>query len=204
MGNGGGPDQGSDWRHIQGQSQSFWSPAGEDVERESAAPGQEGAVQEGRLGETPGHKCQRVSKGRGWDQRGLGADEPPRQRLLGAGGIGGAGATWMETGSRVCREQEASGKAGIPACPSPPTPQRGLSGLALWQPGEELGWVNSKPLRRAADRREGHHGAAGLGAHLSGLRVKRFWGWGLGLLGLLWGWGQHTGQPQGPSSSEVH
>lgn len=51
---------------------------------------------------------------------------------------------------------------------------------------------------------EKQHSTAGVGTHLPGLRVKGFWGWSFGLLGLLWGWGQHTRKSQGPSSSEIH
>lgn len=39
------------------------------------------------LEETPGHKCQGVSKPRSWDQRGLGGHESTRQRPPGAGGV---------------------------------------------------------------------------------------------------------------------
>lgn len=51
---------------------------------------------------------------------------------------------------------------------------------------------------------ERQRSTAGLGTHLPGLRVKGFWRWSFGLLGFLWGWGQHTGKPQGSSSSKIH
>lgn len=81
-------------RHTQGQSQSLWNPVGMDTERERGAEADQGRSLARRepcrrrgwgkhnvweaLEETPGHKCQGISKPRAGDQRGLGVEEIPR------------------------------------------------------------------------------------------------------------------------------
>lgn len=99
-------------------------------------PGQEGALEEDMLGETQcqkaleetaGHKCQGVSKRRGQDQRGLGQMSLPDRGCLEQLGLGRGGSACMGMGSRVCREQGASGKAGYPSLSCTPNPTDGVS-----------------------------------------------------------------------------
>lgn len=189
-GDGGGPDQGGDCRGTPKAkarapgTQRVWTWKG----RGGAEPdGLGGALQEGTLGKTP---CLGLWRGRlGPGSRSEQARGVESEKQCGPG---------QEAGMR-----EPLGKRGTPACAPPPSSQRGQPGPGPWQPGRELGWrlagpeEGSPPGSRQAP-------AAGVEADLSGLRVKRFWRWGLGLRGLLGGWGQHTGQPQGPCSSKVH
>lgn len=85
--------------------------------------------------ETPGRKCQGVSKPRSWDQRGLGTPEcqtkAPWSRRS-------QGAMCMGTSSSIGGKEPQ--ESGYPSLLSPQPPQSGHPGPGLWRPGGEQGW----------------------------------------------------------------